>query len=146
MSLGVGKCIPWVEEKGLLPGLGPWRLEKSWGVGVAGRVGARKSGEGAGEWGLGDGAGLGSGFLSLCSLGSFDGAGLWGKGFLGTAFWTLGKCFCWGWGDAFFWNFISSCLTTGASTVEEADFTNSPISFRVDKIVPLSTPNFFANS
>lgn len=36
--------------------------------------------------------------------------------------------------------------TTGASTVEEADFTYSPMSFRVDRTTLLSTPNSRASS
>jgi hypothetical protein len=87
MSLGVGKCIPWVEEKGLFPGLGPWRLEKSWGMGVEGKVGARNSGaEGASGFGAPE-AGA-SGFLSLGALPETLGPS-WEKGFLGLA-----KAFC----------------------------------------------------
>jgi hypothetical protein len=39
-----------------------------------------------------------------------------------------------------------SFRTTGASTVEDADLTNSPMSFNLSRTVLLSTPNRFANS
>ena len=43
-------------------------------------------------------------------------------------------------------SFSSSRLSTGASTVEEADRTNSPMSFSMLRTVLLSTPSSFASS
>jgi hypothetical protein len=43
-------------------------------------------------------------------------------------------------------NFSLSRLSTGASTVDEADRTNSPMSFSMLRTVLLSTPSSFASS
>ena len=43
-------------------------------------------------------------------------------------------------------SFSLSRLSTGASTVEEADRTNSPMSFSMLRTVLLSTPSSFASS
>jgi hypothetical protein len=43
-------------------------------------------------------------------------------------------------------SFSLSRLSTGASTVEEADLTNSPMSFSKLRTVLLSTPSSFASS
>jgi hypothetical protein len=43
-------------------------------------------------------------------------------------------------------SFSLSRLSTGASTVEEADRTNSPMSFNMVRTVLLSTPSSFASS
>lgn len=48
--------------------------------------------------------------------------------------------------DSFVENSDCSLWTTGASTVEEADLTNSPISLSLLRTVLLLTPNCFANS
>ena len=83
MSLGVGKCMPWVDEKGLLPGRGPCLFEKSCGVGVEGKVGARNRGEEGAE-GLGEGEAETSGFLSFASPASLGAS--CAKGFLTKLF------------------------------------------------------------
>jgi hypothetical protein len=73
------------------------------------------------------------------AAGAGDGAALADCGFLGAAEEDCdapsveGKAAC-------------SFLTTGASTVEDADLTNSPMSFNLSRTVLLSTPNRFANS
>jgi hypothetical protein len=49
-------------------------------------------------------------------------------------------------GEAGLDSFSLSRLSTGASTVEEADRTNSPMSFNIVRTVLLSTPSSFASS
>lgn len=49
-------------------------------------------------------------------------------------------------GEELLASFSLSRLSTGASTVEDADRTNSPMSFNMVKTVLLSTPSSFASS
>src|SRR5262245_29552816 len=159
-----GRCMPWVDEKGLLPGrTPPGRGDGRALPGVARGVG-RGVGVGAGVGAASTGGATGSastcsatvgssatcaGFSSAFLAGAFLAADFFAGAFLAADFLAPSvlapSAFA---PSALTWsaNLASSLRTTGASTVEEADRTNSPMSLRVDKTVLLGTPNFFASS
>jgi hypothetical protein len=94
---------------------------------------------GSAGWGGGGAATTGSGAV---------GAGAAATGAVGTSAGGSATAFLIGFlvGGGSLANFSRSRRTTGASTVEEADRTNSPISPNVVRTVLLSTPSSFASS
>ena len=165
---GRGRCtpIPWREAKGLLPGRGapvrrappgsppvppgrgPGRgrgtAGDGVGVGAAAALGAALAAVGAGRSETGS-AGAASGCGGADS--TFGAAGAGAAALLGAA----GRCGAGlasaAAGAAFPAEaFSRSFLTTGASIVEEAERTNSPMSLRVCKSSLLSSPSSFASS
>jgi hypothetical protein len=174
-----GRCIPWVDENGLLPGrtcrpVGrPPAGGRGPGAAGAGRGPGRRSGvaEAAGAcsdggvcgaggvWGVWLGASNGSGAATTGAVGSgartgadgaSTGAGVGsGRGAgAGAAFGAgsfLGAASP-AWVRSVSPNDSFSRRTTGASIVDEADLTNSPMSLRVARMTLLSTPNSLASS
>lgn len=173
--------MPWVDEKGLLPGRGcPPRRG---GAGLLppgrppvapGRAPGRGPGRGpglaaespraAGGWGRGTGPGLAVGF----GFGAVSGSPV-AAGVAGSAPGPPGRCgargaagFGPGLGTAGFFapalravsafglsappTFSRRRRTTGASIVDEADLTNSPMSLRIFRTSLLSSPNSLASS
>ncbi|GAB3955985.1 hypothetical protein GCM10027614_66870 [Micromonospora vulcania] len=102
------------------PGTGPFGFGP--GAGAVGRRGGIGFAETLGAPGVGDGVGVEAG----------AGAGAEGAAGAGPP------------ADAT--NALRSRRATGASTVLDADFTNSPISFNLARTVLLSTPSSFASS
>jgi hypothetical protein len=152
-----GRCMPWVEENGLLPGRGaPGRGA----LGEAARAaGASGTGLGAaGATGASDGAGIGTaGAVPFVSTAGVTGAGGASAGALtstgaGTGSAALAAAFLAGLTAAAPWarncspKFSLSRRTTGGSTVDDADRTNSPMSLSVANTTLLSTPYSLASS
>ena len=172
---GVLRCMPWVDENGLLPGRAPLAGGRGPGVGPgvaraagaaglaagaaglaagaegasAAGAGASRTGSGAGAAGLrGPGTGPGVRVGAAAGAGAASAAGAGAASCAGAGFLAAGLLP----------PFLAPCArraspcsslrrrTTGASTVEEADFTYSPMSFRVDRTTLLSTPNSRASS
>ncbi len=153
-----GRCMPCVVENGLLPGRGPapgrgaGRLgagrgavgasggsrvsplaAAGTGVTVRGACGSLGAAAGGGSvtgvaTAVGGGAGSGTASAGAGGAGGADGADA-----AASARNSSPNCSC-------------SRRTTGASTVEDADLTNSPMSFRVASTVLLSTPSSLASS
>jgi hypothetical protein len=185
----VRRCMPWVEENGLLPGRGVPGLGAGRGVGAAAdSAGASPS---VGASGVAEAAGASAGRDGAASTEGADGRGAAGvsagsnvSGAAGTssvmagppdastgvsvttsagasaagaplsaAAFLAGACLA-----AFFAAFSSAAFfqaspwsssrrrATGASTVEEADLTNSPMSFSAARTSLLGTPNSLASS
>lgn len=124
-------------------------------AGATGATGASGAGSGVGSGALrGPGTGPGTRFGATCPAGSAAGAA--GVGAAGAA--DAGADGVGAGAAALLPDFLapwarsaSPCTslrrrTTGASTVEEADFTYSPMSFRVLRTTLLSTPNSLASS
>ena len=186
------RCMPCVDENGLLPGRGAPGLGagragavedggvaraagrpastgdacSSTGVGAlcaAGAV-ARAAGRGAGR-------GPGVGRLAGSATAGASAGGVWVAGPAAAGVWTAGAagagvsagaagatCFAGAFFAAFFAAFaaasafqaspcsLTSLATTGGSTVEDGDFTYSPMSFSAVRTTLLVTPNSFASS
>ncbi len=159
-----GRGVPGRREAGA-PGSPPVEPGRGRGVGVgvspiraAGAAccpGARGTpGRGAGVTGAGAAGGLGgaAGALGTVTTGASaatsTGAGAAASGtasgaFAAAAFFVV--VFLTGGGGSLA-SFSLSRLSTGASTVEEADRTNSPMSFSMLRTILLSTPSSFASS
>jgi hypothetical protein len=82
------------------------------------------------------------------SAATSTGAGAGGASGTASAVFAAGAFFAvfLGGGGGSLASFSLSRLSTGASTVEEADRTNSPMSFSMLRTVLLSTPSSFASS
>ena len=103
-------------------------------MGAVGAAGAARSGVAAG--------GVTTGAAAGTSTGAATGAaGAESAAFAAGAFFAV-----LGAGGGSLASFSLSRLSTGASTVEEADRTNSPMSFSMLRTVLLSTPSSFASS
>ena len=152
-----GRCIPWVEENGLLPGRGaPGRGA----LGVAARAaGASGTGLEVAGAGASEGPMVGAtGAVPFVSTAGASGAGAacagaptsTGAGLVGST--TLAAAFLAGLAAALPWalscspKFSLRRRTTGASTVDDADRTNSPMSLSVFSTTLLSTPYSLASS
>ncbi len=168
--------IPWLGANGLFPGRGaPGRADgRGAGARGAGESGAATSAAAAGAWGAASGAassgsglrgpGFGpgralvwlgasklaagaAGTAGSAAAGAGDGAlgaaaaGA-GVGAAGAAGVGAGAATDFSWSPYCFLNRIS----TGGSTVDDADLTNSPISLSFSRTNLLSTPNSFASS
>ena len=158
------RCMPCVDENGLLPGrappaegargpgLGapPGRGTAGASVAAAGASAAGASAAGASAAGSGfsttRGPGIGPADFSATGSGASPAGASAGASAFAAAAFLAGLAFLAPWARS-----ASPCYsvrrrTTGASTVEEADFTYSPMSFRVDRTTLLSTPNSRASS
>lgn len=152
-----GRCMPWVEENGLLPGRGaPGR--GALGVG-AGAAGASGTGLGAaGATGASDGPGIGAtGAVPFVSAAGATGAGGTSTGALTSTGAAAGSAAL---AAAFLTGLTAAApcarncspkvslsrRTTGGSTVDDADRTNSPMSLSVANTTLLSTPYSLASS
>ncbi len=117
----------------------PWPLPTgASGAGVGAAVGA-----GAGLLASGEAVGVG-GTLGPAGASTAVGTGVAGAAGLAGASGTFLAVFFAGGGSLA--SFSLSRRSTGASTVEEADRTNSPMSFSMLRTVLLSTPSSFASS
>jgi hypothetical protein len=115
------------------------------------------TGAGVGAAAAGEGVGAGAGVGALGRTGA-DGAAAVGTGRVGPGVGTDGRRVSTGprvgvgaWRDCSlpelpFDSFSFSRRSTGGSTVEEAERTNSPMSFNIVRTVLLSTPSSFASS
>ncbi len=94
------------------------------------------------------GCGAGRAATTGSAAGGAVGAGAAATGAVGTSAGRSATVFLIGFlvGGGSLANFSRSRRTTGASTVEEADRTNSPMSPNVVRTVLLSTPSSFASS
>jgi hypothetical protein len=116
------------------------------GVGCGGAAGSLAGAAGvAGAAGTAGAAGaVTAGASAVTSMGAGAGAsGTASSAFAAAAFFVV--VFLTGGGGSLA-SFSLSRLSTGASTVEEADRTNSPMSFSMLRTVLLSTPSSFASS
>jgi hypothetical protein len=180
-SPGTGRrvrCMPWVEEKGLLPGRGPvGRGARGPGVGALGVGLVARAAGAAGATGGGVSAGGGVEVSAVAGAPpSVDsgrgGASVTGVGLPLTAGGASGVCAAGAVTPlpvaltgavaavlaAFFAALASAAAfqasprcsvrrrTTGGSTVEEADLTNSPMSLSAVSTSLLGTPNSLASS
>lgn len=102
------------------------------GAGVAGAAGAERS---AGAFGVAFGAGLGAGAAGATGAVACGAADVLAAAFLAVRFF-----------GGFFSNSSANRRTTGASIVEDADRTNSPMSFNLVRTTLLVTPSSFASS
>jgi hypothetical protein len=109
---------------------GPAGADAAGAMGVAGVGGAGAAG--AVTAGVSTGTSAAAGADGACSPSAFLAAA-----FLAGAFLTGGGSLA---------SFSLSRLSTGASTVDEADRTNSPMSFSMLRTILLSTPSSFASS
>lgn len=155
--------MPWLEANGLLPGRGaPGRAagrgagEVGFGAGEAAAAAAPPSvsasatgagvGPGAGSAfaaGLGPGLGPGLGAAAeVSAAGASDFSAVFSADFAAVLAGAAAAAAAFSSSPYCFLNRIS----TGGSTVEEADFTNSPISFSFSRTNLLSTPNSLASS
>jgi hypothetical protein len=168
---GIGRSTGCADEKGLFPtrgvrgaGLGPGVAPPGRGPGVGpGRAGAGAGADAAGAGAGADAAGAGADAAAAGAAGSAGaGAGSGGAAGLGAAFSGAGAAALAG--AAFFAGApLPSALTlsaagfappkdsrsrraTGASTVEDADLTNSPCSLSRASTSLLVTPSSLANS
>ncbi len=130
-------------------GRGPGRVDDApaLGAGSAWAVGASK-------------AGVATGGMSVCGARVGASTAAWGAETAAEATWDRTSCLALSWvaggagvglpaffaGDTLVDSFSLSRLSTGASTVEEADRTNSPMSFNIVRTILLSTPSSFASS
>ena len=139
-----GRPMPVLEEKGLLPGRGPA------GRGPPGVAGATPSADAAGAAGA-SGAG---GATGVGATGAAAGGGTTGAS---TAVSSTGSALGAAFFAAVFLAGLSAAagaggiasrrrLATGASTVDDADFTNSPISASLARTSLLVTPSSLASS
>jgi hypothetical protein len=153
--------MPWVEENGLLPGRGaPGRGARGVAPLAAGASGTGLVSAGAG------GASEGSGIVTVgdvpfvsaagAGAGSAGGSATTGAGSeatgTGSATGPVLVAFFAGFAEAAAWarscspKFSLSRRTTGGSTVDDADRTNSPMSLSVANTTLLSTPYSLASS
>jgi hypothetical protein len=158
-----GRCMPWVEENGLLPGRGaPGRGALGVAARAARAAGASGTALGSAGAGTSEGAGIGTTgavpFVStagatfadggsagaLTSTGAGAGAGA-GSAALAAAF-LAGLAATAPWARNCSPKFSLSRRTTGGSTVDDADRTNSPMSLSVANTTLLSTPYSLASS
>lgn len=138
-----GRGMPWLGAYGLLPGReGAWRplgrppaAGRGAGAGAgAGRGAGVAPDRGTASAAAGRGAGAGAAVVVEAGLGAAGPAGLEAGADAGAgAGASAGKA-------------SRRRRTTGASTVEEADFTNSPSSLSLASTVLLSTPSSLASS
>ncbi len=156
--------MPWLGAKGLLPGRGlpvgrPTGLGAgAFGVGADGAAAAGASGSAGGSGaasGVGSGVATGAGVGSGAASGSGStgaGAGFLEPGAFGVGFAGASEAGASPAGAAeaadFSWSPYSflNRISTGGSTVDDADLTNSPISLSFSRTNLLSTPNSLASS
>ncbi len=144
---GMGRSTGWAEENGLLPTRGG-RGRPGFGPGGAagpgrGPAGAGATGAGAGAATVGAGGAGGAAGVGAAGLGAAGAAGAATASAAGTL--AAGRLT--GASGAFAPPKDSrNRRATGASTVEDADLTNSPCSLRRARTSLLVTPSSFANS
>jgi hypothetical protein len=147
---GIGRSTGCAEENGLLPtrgvraaGLGAPGVGPGLGPGVAPSVGAGCVGTAAGGAAAAAGAAGGSGAGAGLAAGTFAGAAFVAAALAGAPLPSLLTFSAAGFAPP---NDSRSRRATGASTVEDADLTNSPCSFSRARTSLLVTPSSLANS